>query len=378
MTLALMIIGLVYLIAMGLLLVGTLQLTEFISEEKTTKNRFSIVIPFRNEAANLPALLESVKKLKYPAAQFELLFVDDASEDISVALIEELLKTETELAVQVLSNIRTSGSPKKDAITTGIRKAKYEWILTTDADCQVPKYWLREYDAFIQKHQPKCIAGPVGYASNRAFIQQYQQMDGWSLQGVAMGSFGLNNPLLCNGANLAYRKDAFEQLNGFGGNDHIASGDDIFILEKMKQAFPKDIQFLKSKEAIVFTQPCRQWTELVQQRIRWASKTSKQKNLATTALGLIVFAANLLVVLGLLLCFIKHELIPYYAAFLGAKLLIDFIFLSRTAAFFTRKVPFVSFLLSVLCYPVITVCVVLGSFTGSYQWKGRTHKKHIN
>ena len=378
MTLAIVIIGFLYLFTIGLLLVGMMQLPEFISEEKEVKTNFSIIIPFRNEAAHLPALLESLKSLNYPREHFELLLVDDASEDDSAAIITALLKSETKLQFQIISNVRRSNSPKKDAITCAIENSIYDWILTTDADCQVPEFWLREYDAYIQTYSPKCIAGPVALTSGDTFIQRYQQLDNWSLQGVAVGSFGLNAPLLCNGANLAYRKDAFQQVGGFSGNDHIASGDDVFILEKMKRAFPKKVQFMKSEKAIVRTQGVNSWKQVLSQRIRWASKTSAQKNLKSIGLGFIVFFANLLLIVGFFLCFFKPELAPYYASFLAAKLLIDYISLSKTATFFNEKIVLFTFLRSALIYPLITLYVVLGSFTGMYQWKGRLHKKRVN
>src|SRR5690606_6593693 len=80
---------------------------------------------------------------------------------------------------------------------------------------------------------------------------------------------------------------------GFSGNDHIASGDDIFLLEKMKKTFPKQVQFLKSKEAIVSTKPQKNWKNVISQRIRWASKTSKQKSATSLLLGILVFLMSI-------------------------------------------------------------------------------------
>lgn len=379
MILAVIFIGFIYFISIGILLIGNLQLPEFSSEEKTPKNRFSIIIPFRNEAQHLLKLLASIQKLEYPLTLFEIIFVDDDSEDASANIIQEALVSYPKpLNYTVISNIRVTGSPKKDAIATAINIAKYEWVLTTDADCQLPQKWLATYNAFIQENDPKLVAGPVDLKVDTTFLQHYQQLDSWSLQSVTRGSFGLADPLLCNGANLAYKKDAYKAVNGFAGNDHIASGDDIFMLEKMKKAFPKDMYYLKSGDAIVTTRPQESWASVVRQRVRWASKTSQQKNLASKVLGVIIFTSNLLVVAGVALCFIQKELLPFYISFLAGKVLIDTIFLFRSAIFFKKNLhPFYTLLSSVL-YPFITLCVVFGSFSGSYRWKGRFYKKRIN
>ncbi len=379
MILAVIVIGLIYFISIGILLIGNLQLPEFSSEEKTPKNRFSIIIPFRNEAQHLPKLLASIQKLEYPFTLFEIIFVDDDSEDASANSIQEALVSYPKpLNYSVISNIRVTGSPKKDAITTAVNIAKHDWILTTDADCQLPQKWLATYDAFIQENDPKLVAGPVDLEVDITFLQHYQQLDSWSLQSVTRGSFGLADPLLCNGANLAYKKDAYKAVNGFAGNDHIASGDDIFMLEKMKKAFPNEMYYLKSEEAIVTTRPQKNWTSVVRQRIRWASKTSQQKTLTSKVLGVIIFTSNLLVIAGVALCFIQKELLPFYISFLVGKVLIDTIFLFRSAIFFKKTLhPFYT-LLSSFLYPFITLCVVFGSFSGSYRWKGRFYKKRIN
>src|SRR5690606_261137 len=135
------------------------------------------------------------------------IFVNDASEDTSKATVSGAIKT-SKFSIRLLQNKRVSNSPKKDAISEAIKESKFEWIVTTDADCELPKNWLKTLDAFIQMNNPVMVCGPVIYESNRSFIENYQQLDGFGLQTVTIGSFGLGNPLLCNGANLAYKKDA--------------------------------------------------------------------------------------------------------------------------------------------------------------------------
>ena len=293
MILVLILIVFIYAIILGILLIGILQLQTFKSEDNlsnilTGATCFSIVIPFRNEAEHLPKLLASIKEIDYPTASFEIIFVDDASEDNSIQLITNFFDNNPHFDYQILSNIRQSKSPKKDAITTAIEQTKNDWILTTDADCQLPINWLRTYHQFIELNNPKFIAGPIDYTADSSWVQQYQQLDGLSLQGVAMGSFGIDNPFLCNGANLGYLKSSFFNVKGFEGNDHIASGDDTFLLEKIKETFPNQVHFVKSEDAIVITQPMKNWRNIIGQRIRWASKTSKQQGSISQLVGLMV------------------------------------------------------------------------------------------
>ncbi|MCB0465985.1 MAG: glycosyltransferase, partial [Aequorivita sp.] len=231
-------------------------------EETKPLTHISVVIPFRNEVENLPNLLKTIDKLKYPSEMFEIIFVNDASEDTSETIISAAIE-KSKFSIKLIQNKRISNSPKKDAISEAIKNSNFEWIVTTDADCELPQNWLKTLDGFIQKNNPAMVCGPVIYESNGSFIENFQQLDGLSLQAVTIGSFGLSNQLLCNGANLAYQKNAFIKVNGFSGNNHIASGDDIFLLEKMKKAFPKRVQFLKSKDAIVTTKSQQKWRNII-------------------------------------------------------------------------------------------------------------------
>ncbi|HPE82591.1 MAG TPA: glycosyltransferase [Aequorivita sp.] len=363
-----------YFICMMAFIFGFKKTKIFPSERIHPKTRFSIIIPFRNEAENLPDLLKTIAELNYPSELFEIIFVNDASIDTSEAFITAAIEKST-LSIKLIQNKRVSNSPKKDAIQEAIKNSNFEWIVTTDADCELPQNWLKTLDGFIQKNNPAMVCGPVIYKSNGDFIENFQQLDGLSLQAVTIGSFGLNNPLLCNGANLTYQKNAFIKVNGFSGNDHIASGDDIFLLEKMKKAFPKQVNFLKSKDSIVSTKPQQTWKNIINQRIRWASKTSRQKNTASVLLGILVFLENFSVLIIPLFMVFDFENIPIYTSLLFFKIITDYLVVRQTALFFDEKIVFWKFLWQPFVYTFIVLAVVFGSFGGNYSWKGRTYEK---
>src|SRR5690606_9976312 len=193
---------------------------------------------------------------------------------------------------KILQNKRKSKSPKKDAISTAIEDAKYEWILTTDADCLLHQLWLNCYNSFINQKDSNMISGPVAYYSIHTFLDKFQAFDFLSLIGATIGGFGLKTPFLSNGANLAYRKDFFKILNGFDGNTDIASGDDVFLLQKAIEKHSGSVLFLKAKEATVFTKPQPDFSSLKSQRVRWASKTTHYKNFFGKLTGLLVLLMN--------------------------------------------------------------------------------------
>lgn len=375
MILASIIITVIYLVLIGGFIVGFDKVKIFNLEEVLAKTKFTVIIPFRNESENLPALLQSIKALKYPKNNFEIIFVDDASEDNSVNIINTWLINNSQIDIQITNNKRKTNSPKKDAITTAISHSKNDWILTTDADCVLPQYWLNSFDECIQKTNALCIAAPVTYNKTGTFLSRFQLLDFLSLQGATIGGFGIKNPFLCNGANFGYKKGVFNQLNGFEGNTNIASGDDIFLLEKVLKHQPKQLHYLKSKQAIVTTKPQPSIKKLISQRLRWASKTSHYNNLFGKLTGLIVLLMNAFIVIAITCGISGAFSIKTLLYILFIKLNIDFLLIYKTAVFFNQKTILKSYFLSFLIYPFFSVYIAFISTFKSYKWKDRTFKK---
>ncbi|WP_426432315.1 glycosyltransferase [Winogradskyella sp. HB-48] len=381
------IIVLLYLFLIGSLIYGFDRVEDFKLKDLKPKTKFSVIVPFRNEAANLPILLNSIFKLNYPKTLFEVILVDDDSEDDSVKVITTIKSkktfgcTSTSLSehaqgdIKIIRNNRISNSPKKDAITKALKIAQYNWIITTDADCVLPKYWLDAFDEFIQTNQPNCVVAPVTYNDGSSFLKRFQILDVLSLQGATIGGFGLKLPLLCNGANFAYRKSMFESVDGFSGNDNLASGDDIFLLEKFKKANSKKIFYLKSEKVIVTTKSVSNLSTLIQQRLRWASKTSHNPNWFSKLVGLIVFLGNLTCIAMLPVLFFGQITTRVAVALLVIKLSIDFLLLFKSSRFFKQENVLFSYVWSCLIYPFFSVYIVVLSLFKPYKWKGRTFKK---
>ena len=221
------------------------------------------------------------------------------------------------------------------------------------------------------------IVGPVMYQStNFSFLESFQLLDFLSLQGATLGGFGIKKPFLCNGANLAYKKDAFIALKGFHGNEEIASGDDIFLFEKFYKKNPTEVHFLKSKAAIVKTKPVSTWSELIQQRMRWAAKSSSYNLKTGKIVGIIVLLTNVVFIISMIEIFSSHENSLSFLYCLIIKILLDFILIKQTSLYYigsSKKIRY--FELGSLFYPFFSIYIVLKTITGKYSWKGRIFKK---
>lgn len=361
----------IYSIFIGSLFYGFKKVKTFEKSDLKAITNFSIIVPFRNETANLPSLLHSFSQLNYPGNQFEIIFVNDSSEDNSVEIIADF--PVSSFSFKVVENVRKSNSPKKDAIATAINHAENDWIITTDADCFVDQNWLLTLDDYIQNYNPEMIAGAVSILADDTFLQQFQQLDLMSLQGATIGSFGIGKGFMCNGANFAYTKKIFQELNGFDGNSEIASGDDVFLLQKGIAKYPEKVHYLKSEDAVILTKPVGDWKSLFFQRMRWASKTSSYQSGFGKIAALVVFAGNLTIVLSFLLTlFAQFSFWNWYLLF-AIKIFADFLLLYQTGRFIKpRAVKF--FLLSNLFYPFFSTSVAIYSLFGKYEWKGRSFK----
>ena len=127
----------VYVITIGLLIYGFDKIETTQNSNLFPKISFSIIVPFRNEETNFLNLLKSISELEYPKNWYEIIVVNDNSDDNSVSIFNKWKLENQMIQSRLLENIRVSHSPKKDAIATAISQVKNEWIITTDADCIV-------------------------------------------------------------------------------------------------------------------------------------------------------------------------------------------------------------------------------------------------
>ncbi len=336
---------------------------------------FSIVIPARDEQANIGACLATILANNYPSHLYEIIVINDHSTDQTAAIVEKWQQDYPQLKLMHLADHIEPGlnAYKKKAIELAIAKTKGDWIVSTDADCVVSTTWLSLLDAYIQKTGLVFVAAPVKFTNMGSFVSLFQVLDFMSLQGITAAAVGAGAHSMCNGANLAYEKKAFYAVGQFAGIDQIASGDDMLLMQKIKQAFPGKLGFLFHQGAIVSTLPMPNWKQFINQRIRWASKATHYQDKRIFWVLLLVYLVNLSLLLLFILGFFKGELSQFFNLLIF-KTGVELFFLYPVSRFFGQTAQLIYFPIMQpihICYTVIAGW--LGKF-GNYQWKGRNTK----
>jgi cellulose synthase/poly-beta-1,6-N-acetylglucosamine synthase-like glycosyltransferase len=342
----------------------------------------SVIIPARNEEKNIAIILNCLLKQDYPSSLFEIIVIDDHSTDETASVISSFSKNGVKL-IQLKDEInsQTITAFKKKAIEVGINKSRGSLIVTTDADCTMNEKWLSTLVAFYEKTNAQMIVMPVLIEYTNSPLELFQATDFMSLQGITGAAVYNQQMGMCNGANLAYTKEVFEEVRGFEGIDKIASGDDMLLMHKIAADKKNKILYLKSKDVIVSTAPVKNIKEFLHQRIRWASKADKYQDKSLFPVLMLVYLVNVFLFLLFMIGLFSHQSISVitfsttllsgfiFLAFI--KTLAEIIFLYKVSQFFNRRSLLWYFPLMVPFHILYTVIAGwLGKF-GSYQWKGR-------
>ncbi|MEO6549022.1 MAG: glycosyltransferase [Ferruginibacter sp.] len=344
------------------------------AENYQPQTKISIIIPARDEEQNIRDCLDSIVSQSYPKHLFEVLVVDDHSTDNTAAIILRYEQQNVKLiSLKAFLNDNEINSYKKKAIEIAIQQSNGELVITTDADCRTPPGWLNTIAAYYQQNNAAFIAMPVGYDRTKNFLGIFQSLDFMTLQGITGAAVDKKVHSMCNGANLAYQKRAYEEAGGFKGIDSIASGDDMLLMHKIFTLFPSRVFFLKSKKVIVYTQAVDTLKGFINQRIRWASKADKYDDKRIFAVLLLVYFFNVWIfALGILSIF--YPLIFQFIYLLAAKTILELLFLYPVAGFFDNRKLLWWFPIAQPLHVVYTmVAGWLGKF-GKYTWKERTVK----
>lgn len=336
--------------------------------------KITVLIPARNEANNIAACLQAILKQNFPKSLLQIIVIDDHSTDKTVEIIKNINNpsvTILKLADAIKAN--ETQSFKKKAIEIGIAQAEGELIITTDADCLTPPNWLALLVSYYQIHQPAFIAAPVNFYQEKNTLERFQSLDFMGMMCVTGAGIHRRFMNMCNGANLAYPKHVFEAVGGFEGIDDLASGDDMLLMQKIAQRFPYRIAYIKNTQATVLTKAKPTLRSFLQQRIRWATKsTSYQEWRVTFILAMVFFfCVNLLLSL-FLIPFLGWIALGIFSFSFFIKMIMDYFFLKNMARFFGRLDLMSAFFPALILHILYIVVVgILGNVIKKYKWKGR-------
>ena len=357
----------------------------------------TVVIPARDEEATIAACVDSVLAQDYPADRIEVIVVDDDSSDRTAEIVRQRIAQPalatiglpSELAVadldrqldapaarlrlvQIPENRRRARAHKKAAIEKAVGLATGDIILTTDADCLAPPQWARSLVSAFDGPEVAFVSGPVRYALGErpTLFARLQALDFFGLMACGAGGIGIGRPNLANGASVAYRRATFERLGGFSGIDHVTSGDDELLMQKIAYGTDLSVRFCADAEAVVLTEPVRSMRQFVHQRKRWASKgTNYPPRLQRMLLGVVGFFAS--VVLGTIALPFVPALAPYVAAAYGVKAISDLTVLGPAAARFSQLRLLTLYPLHLLVHAPHSLVVGLLGPIGGFEWKER-------
>ncbi|MBS1608424.1 MAG: glycosyltransferase [Bacteroidetes bacterium] len=349
-----------------------LQVPTYNADSVSGQTKVTIIVSARNEEKNIDSLLNALEKQSYPRHLTEIIVVDDHSTDNTASLVKK-----HPAVILVPLKVEAINSYKKKAIETAITISTGELIITTDADCTMEPAWLQTIVSFKEKNNSAFIAAPVAFTNEigkNRLLYYFQVLDFLVLQGITGASVDKKILSMCNGANLAYEKKIFNEVNGFKDIDHIASGDDMLLMYKIKRHYPDRVHYIKSEKAMVKTIAAGNWNEFLNQRIRWASKASKYEDKRIFRVLLLVYLFNFLFPILFVAGFINHSYWFYLLYIWIAKTIVEFPFVKSVAVFFKRSALMKYFFFFQPLHILYTIVAgLLGQFS-KYEWKGRKVK----
>lgn len=324
--------------------------------------RATVVVAVRNEAQNIVRLLEDLKQQTYPS--YEVIVVDDHSEDNTADIVRRH---------ENIRLVASAGTGKKAALTRGVQLAQGEVIITTDADCRVPAEWVATLLSHFEKNTVQMVFGGVAITGGDYF-SSLQSLEFASLIGSGAGTMALGVPTMCNGANLAFRKDAFETVGGYEGNLHIPSGDDEFLLRKIAHQYPGGIAFSGDERTVVTTASSPTLRDFIHQRIRWAGKWRHHQSFVSKMLALFVAAFQALVFLLPLVVVMQRIDVRVALGLWVGKAALEYFFLRHISQILRLSWNWPAFLSLQVLYPFYILSIGVFSNFHAFEWKGRKLK----
>ncbi len=328
--------------------------------------KISVVIAARNEEHTLPKLLKDLENQSYSKDLYDVILVDDHSE----RKISELPYIKNIPKNFIVSSLTEDDFGKKKALLHGSKISNSELLLFTDADCRLHPDWIRSHAMKFVNDKPGLIIGLVDYCSDQGLLKLFFRFDFISLVITGAGSSYLGKHTLCNGANLAVKRDLYLSMANRLHPD-IPSGDDVFLLHEIKKSSRETISVLKSKQSIVKTQPPVSLSEFINQRIRWSSKGKYYLDIDTLFLSFLVLITNILVSLLIVMCFVYPSWAWILLSPIFIKTIADGFIIGSGLKYFGKAFKLWPLPVFEFIYPIYMLSAAVGGIVNAFTWKSR-------
>jgi cellulose synthase/poly-beta-1,6-N-acetylglucosamine synthase-like glycosyltransferase len=331
----------------------------------------SIIIPARNEERDLGACLYSLLGQHYPKDAVEIIIVDDSSEDATAALVRKIIDLNPQFKIKLLE-LQQNEPGKKAALAAGIKEAHGEIIITRDADSvALSANWLASVLAPFEDEKVMMVTAPVKLRKGFSLLHNFEVCENFFLQLTGGGFAILGQGFLCNGANLAFRKKAFESVNGYEGNMELSSGDDIFLLEKIRKKFRSSLAHCNAADAFVEVSSSGGIREFFSQRFRWAGKFSLKLHPMNLFFAFSFFTIHVLFLILTVLSCVFAGWYKYLILCILIKWLIDILLLILASLRFRNWAWLPWFPLLEVMNLFYAIIIPVGSLFVRPHWKGR-------
>jgi cellulose synthase/poly-beta-1,6-N-acetylglucosamine synthase-like glycosyltransferase len=335
-----------------------------IPEDYIPSSKVSILIPCRNEKSNLSTLIESLESLDYPSHLIEIIIINDHSTDGG---FDDFIHPTINLI-----SLPQEFNGKKEALQFGVTKAKGEIIICSDADCTHGSLWVTSIIHYFESRNLNFVTGPIVYErSNDSNLQTFQVIDNIATMLFTFAGIKSKAFYQANGANMAFKKSIFNQIDSL--STEYASGDDVFLVNKMAQLDPEKILYLKNTEAIVKTGCTDDLKSFIFQRKRWASKSKATNSSTLNIIFGIVATILILIIVGTISGILDVYYLFIAIALFTSKALIDYFLLIRSKDLFPFKISFSQFLFNSIFYiPYFLMMTYFALIPSKYSWKDRS------
>lgn len=352
-----------------LIVLGWYRGEKSIAKKISGITKISVVVACRNEEENMENLFTSLSLQTYPKDLWEIIIANDHSEDKTVSQAMHFANM-----YGIVLKVVTCGEEefsKKTALDKAIQYSRSELIVTSDADCLFHPEWLSSIESYYANTGSDMICGPVGIKPKDYLFEKMQALEYSGIAGSGVAFFNWNKPIMSNGANLAFRKTAYQQVGGYSSHLHIASGDDVLLMQSFLKSGLK-VKALTLPQNLVLTKAESDFYGFINQRIRWASKNMLYVEPITVITGLVV-SLMYLSIIGSILYSLFHANFFWIAFSLFLyKSTIDVLVLTTFSGFFNTK-KLLSLLLPTQAFALVYTCIVVAVMPFyKYSWKGRT------